>query len=74
MTKILHPDDLRARGIRYSVSQRRRLEMAGLFPKRIRLGGPDSARYGYVESEIEAYVKGLIAERDGGVQQVSDVR
>ena len=48
-------------GILTSNRQRRRLEEAGLFPKRV----PLTARsYGYVEEEIIEYVKRKIAARD----------
>jgi prophage regulatory protein len=61
MIKILHFDDLPAYGVRLSKSQVARLEKADRFPKRVRLSGH---RYGYVASEIEAYIRDRIAERD----------
>lgn len=61
MTKILQYEDLRGRGIPYSKSQLWRLERAGRFPKRVRLG---PKYYGYVESELDAHIRACIAERD----------
>nr|WP_213396473.1 AlpA family phage regulatory protein [Yoonia sp.] len=39
-----------------------RLEKAGLFPRRVRLG---AGRVGWVEEEIDAWIESRIAERDG---------
>jgi prophage regulatory protein len=38
-----------------------RLEKAGTFPKRVRLG---QGRVGWVKEEVEAWVRARIAERD----------
>lgn len=62
MTKILHYDDLRCIGVSLSKSQLARLEKADRFPRRVRLSGH---RYGYVATEIDAWIKARIAERDG---------
>jgi prophage regulatory protein len=53
--------DLKAKGVPYSKPHLWRLERAGKFPKRVPIG---PARYGYVESEIDAHQAGLIAARD----------
>jgi prophage regulatory protein len=45
----------------YCNEHRRRLERAGKFPKRVYLS---PQRYAYVRSEIEAWVRDRIAERD----------
>ena len=47
--------------IYYSKPQLWRLEKAGKFPKRVKLG---SYRYGWIESEIDHYIAQKIAERD----------
>ena len=39
-----------------------RLEKAGLFPRRVKLG---AGRVGWVEEEIDAWIESRIAERDG---------
>jgi predicted DNA-binding transcriptional regulator AlpA len=36
-----------------------------MFPRRVSIG---ASRYGYVESEIDAYIERKIAERDAGVR------
>jgi prophage regulatory protein len=60
--QILSPDDLRAKGITLSNDQRKNLERAGLFPKRV----PITARtHGYVAEEVDAYLESRIAARDG---------
>jgi prophage regulatory protein len=41
-----------------------RLEKQNKFPKRVPIG---AGRYGYVESEIDAFVDELIAARDAGL-------
>lgn len=45
----------------YSVAQIDRLEKAGAFPKRVRLG---PGRVGWVEEEVVRWLKERIAERD----------
>ncbi len=46
----------------YSPAHIARLEKAGTFPKRVRLG---QGRVGWVEQEIDDWLKALIAKRDG---------
>ncbi|MBV9570751.1 MAG: AlpA family phage regulatory protein [Alphaproteobacteria bacterium] len=45
----------------YSFAHTARLEAAGKFPKRIRLG---TGRVGYVEEEIQDWIRSKVAERD----------
>ena len=61
MQTLLDDDDLTARGVRpKSKTQRWRLTKAGKFPRPVKQG----CRNTYIESEIEEYVAGLIADRD----------
>lgn len=39
-----------------------RLEKAGLFPRRVKLG---ECRVGWVQAEVDAWIESRIAERDG---------
>lgn len=62
MTKrLISYDALAGKGICYSKPHLWRLEKANKFPKRVPIG---AARYAYLESEVDAYVDGLIAARD----------
>jgi len=62
MSVVLIPYcDLRHKGIPYSKPHLWRLERAGKFPKRVPIG---PSRYGYVETEIDAYLDALVAARD----------
>jgi prophage regulatory protein len=45
----------------YSLSHIARLERAGRFPKRVRLG---SCRVGWVESEVQDWLAAKLAERE----------
>jgi hypothetical protein len=58
MTKLISPHKLPDHGIDLRDRQRRRLEDAGLFPKRVPLS---ARRHAYVADEIEAYIKHKIA-------------
>jgi prophage regulatory protein len=60
-TRLIFTSDLRAKGIPYSKPHLWRLEKAGKFPRRVPIG---AGRYGYVETEIDAYIERKIAERD----------
>jgi len=60
---LIYYRDLKALGIPYSKPHLWRLERDGKFPKRVPLG---PGRYGYVKSEIDAYIAGLITARDAG--------
>jgi prophage regulatory protein len=48
----------------YSDAHRARLEEAGQFPRRVRLGNGRYARVGYVESEVVEWMEAKIASRD----------
>lgn len=67
MTALHHPrllltrGDLPRMGIRISNSTLLRLEAAGKFPKRVRIGAHSVA---WLASEIEAHVTALAAERE----------
>jgi predicted DNA-binding transcriptional regulator AlpA len=59
--RIISPEQLPEKGISLSNDQRRNLENAGRFPKRV----PITERtHGYVEEEIDAYLESRIAARD----------
>lgn len=47
----------------YSNAHRARLEARGLFPKRIRLSDHPRGRYGYLESEIQDWIRWRLKER-----------
>lgn len=46
----------------YSSSHLRRMERAGRFPERVRLG---PCRVGWVESEVQDWLAARLAEREG---------
>ncbi len=48
----------------YSDAHRARLEKAGQFPKRVRLGAGRYARVGYVETEVLEWMEKRVADRD----------
>jgi prophage regulatory protein len=58
--KFLLRPDLKARGITFSNKHLLKLEAAGKFPKRVRLGELTVA---WAEPEIDAYQERLLAER-----------
>jgi prophage regulatory protein len=59
--RIIPAGQLPDRGITISNDQRKRLEDAGQFPRRV----PVTARtHGYIEAEIDAYLECRIAQRD----------
>jgi prophage regulatory protein len=58
--KLLSKKAVRER-VCYSPQHTARLEKAGKFPKRVRLG---QGRVGYVEEEIDQWILDRIAERD----------
>jgi prophage regulatory protein len=47
----------------YSPAHIQRLENAGLFPKRVRLGTYRASRVGWVESEVRAWLEAKLKER-----------
>jgi prophage regulatory protein len=57
---ILRHDDLKAKGIRWSRTHIIRLERAGKFPKRVRIGANS---FGYVAEEIDNHIAQLAAAR-----------
>lgn len=59
--KLLSKKEVRGK-VLYSPAHIARLEAAGLFPKRVRLG---VGRVGWVDEEIENWLRQRIAERDG---------
>jgi prophage regulatory protein len=58
--KILIFEELRDHGIVLGRRHLRRLEAAGKFPKRIKIG---EHRVGWLADEIEAYIEAKIKER-----------
>jgi prophage regulatory protein len=54
--RFLRFPDLKSRGVDYSYCHLYRLERAGLFPKRRKLG---PGRVGWLESEINAHISNL---------------
>ena len=58
---LIFPDLKAVKGIPYSRMQLWRLEKVGRFPTRIRFS---RSRVGWPESEIDAWLKSKIAERD----------
>ena len=48
----------------YSDAHRARLEQAGSFPKRVRLGEGRYCRVGYVEAEVLEWMQAQISKRD----------
>ena len=60
MLRFLGKKDLENRGIHYCDVHLRRLESAGKFPKRVKIG---DNRVGWVEEEIDAHQAARIAAR-----------
>jgi prophage regulatory protein len=58
---LLDRDGLKTKGIKYSKAHLWRLVKAKKFPEPIKIG---EARSAWVESEIDAWIAGKIAERD----------
>ena len=48
----------------YSHQHIQRLENAGLFPKRVRLGNYRASRVGWIESEVRAWLRERIEKRN----------
>jgi predicted DNA-binding transcriptional regulator AlpA len=59
--RLLDYDDLIARGIKFSKPYLWKLERADRFPKRVSGG----RRLAWIESEIDAHLRALVAHRDG---------
>lgn len=62
--RLIPYEALKAKCIVYSKPHLWRLEKAGKFPKRVAIG---ASRYGYIESEIDAWINAHIAARDKSV-------
>ena len=58
---LLSDADLKARNIVHSKSQRRRLEEAGLFPRRLYIS---AHKFGWVSAEIDEWLARRAAERE----------
>ena len=61
MHKLLTFDELREHGVLYTRQHLARLERDGHFPKRVAIG---ANRVGWVESEIDAFVKKAMDRRE----------
>jgi prophage regulatory protein len=66
--RLLSPGDLKPKGAWFSNQYRLELESEGKYPRRVKIG---ARRYGYVEDEIDAWLKECIALRDGARPQGS---
>ena len=60
--RLLSKKDLKLL-VLYSPQHIARLEKAGVFPKRVRLGPHRSSRVGWLESEVVAWLKSRIVLR-----------
>ena len=58
----------------YSPQHIQRLEDAGRFPKRVRLGSGPRCRVGWVEEEVQDWLKERIQQRDQPTDQTSPGR
>jgi len=61
--RLLSKSEVRKR-VLYSPAHIARLESAGQFPKRVRLGNGPRARVGWVETEIDEWLRERIEKRD----------
>jgi hypothetical protein len=64
--KLVSPDTLKQYGITIRERQRRRLEKAGRFPRRVH---PTPHAHAYVEDEILAHIELCIRERDAAERE-----
>ncbi|MBY3054472.1 AlpA family phage regulatory protein [Rhizobium leguminosarum] len=60
--RLLSRADLKSRGITFEDTQLRELVKIGKFPKPVKMG---LRRNAWLESDIDAWIARLIAERDG---------
>jgi prophage regulatory protein len=60
--RLLSPEDLKSKGIDFDRTHLHELIRVGKFPKPVKIG---LRRNAWVESEIDAWILQLIAERDG---------
>ena len=67
MQRLLDRDGLAARGIKYSRVHLFRLVNDGKFPKPVKLG----VRNCWLETEIDAYLELLIAQRDEAASELT---
>ena len=65
--RLLGWDDLKQRGIKYSRPTLYRKIAAGKFPRPVYAGKSPA----WPEHEIDAYILGLIAQRDAGTPEVA---
>ena len=63
--RLIDEGGLREKGVTYSRMHRHRLIKAGRFPRPVKGAGKSNA---WIEAEIDAYIAGLIAERDNASQ------
>jgi prophage regulatory protein len=61
--RLLSKTEVRKR-VLYSPAHIARLEAAGTFPKRVRLGNGPRARVGWLETEIDEWLRERIEKRD----------
>ncbi|HVI14382.1 MAG TPA: AlpA family phage regulatory protein [Pseudolabrys sp.] len=61
--RLIGPEGLKAKGFDFSRGHLWRLIKAGLFPKPVKTHS--ASRNMWVEEEIDAHIRTLIAERDG---------
>lgn len=69
MKLLTYPQLRNEKGIPYSREHIRRLEAAGRFPRRAKLGDHSNAICAWAETEIDEYIAARFAKRDakGGV-------
>ena len=61
--RVLSYSDLQTeKGVRFSRQWIRKLVKQGKFPKPVKIG---EASIGFIETEVDAWIEGLIAQRDG---------
>lgn len=63
MTRLLSKEEVKRLTL-YSHAHRARLEAAGSFPRRIRIGQGPRGRVGYLESEIMEWIAQRVQARD----------
>ncbi len=62
--RILSYEDLKDKGIKFSRQWIVQLIKAGKFPRSVKLG---ESHVGFIEEEIDAWIEGLIQQRDEAV-------
>ena len=70
MMRLVNKQGLR-RLVLYSPQHTQRLEDAGKFPRRVRLGNGPRCRVGWVEQEVQDWLKERIARRDQPTDEAS---